>query len=317
MLRQVDAETIHRVLAYGPLIERLRRAFHDGASVPPRHHHTIPIDRATPDGTLLLMPAWVPGRHIGIKTVTVFPGNVRAGLPSVIGTYTLLDGRTGAPLALLDGVALTLRRTAAASALASGFLSRLESEVLLMVGAGALAPHLIGAHCAVRPIRQVLLWNRSIARARALAADLSQRMRGPAFIVTDNLEGAVRQADVITCATLSPDPVIRGAWLRPGQHVDLVGGFTPKMREVDDLGIKIARIYVDTRPGALAEAGDLVDPIRRNIITEGHIQGDLFDLARGRVRGRQQPEEVTLFKSVGTALEDLVAAEMVVEQLPA
>jgi ornithine cyclodeaminase len=264
---------------------------------------------------LLLMPAWTASgeQFLGCKLVTVFPDNAKAGRPSLYGTYLLLSGETGEPLAVLDGRVLTAWRTAAASALAAEYLARADAAHLVMIGAGAVAPHLVRAHASVRPIDRVTLWNRTRARAERLAAELRRDDRD--ITIADDLEAAVRRADIVSCATLSATPLVRGAWLREGTHVDLVGGFTPAMREADDAAIRRARIYVDTRVGALKEAGDIVDPIRRGVISEADVQGDLFDLCRGTAPGRTTAAEITLFKSVGTAIEDLAAAVLVWRQV--
>jgi alanine dehydrogenase len=258
------------------------------------------------------MPAWQSGRSLGVKIVTVFPGNTKRSLPAVYGTYVLLDVETGKPLALLDGTALTLRRTAAASALAADFLARQDSAVHLMVGTGALAPHLAAAHAAMRPIRETRIWGRDPQKATALAARLAES--GIPAAPTRDLAEAAGTADIVTCATLASEPVIHGDWLRPGTHVDLVGGYTPEMREADDTAVRRARVYVDTAAAA-QEAGDIVQPLRSGALADDGIIGDLFDLTRGSVTGRGDPGEITLFKSVGTALEDLAAAELVLTRL--
>ena len=270
------------------------------------------IDTGGEPGTLLLMPAWQKGRHIGIKTLTLFPDNPARGIPTVLGVYILLDGETGETLAVIDGPALTLRRTAAASALAAQYLAREDAKRLLMVGAGALAPHLVRAHASVRPIEEVTIWNRTPARAEALA--LALRETGLRAVASPDLERAARRADVISCATMTSDPLVKGAWLKPGTHLDLVGGFKPSMREVDDDAVRAARLYVDVRESALEEAGDIVDPLQRGVIRDGDVLGDLFDLTRGSVGGRRNDEEITLFKSVGNALEDLAAAQALIEK---
>lgn len=310
-LRLIDAAAVHRGLDYSALIERLREAFRVGCEIPVRHHHAIATSGGQ-GGTLLLMPAWRPEGSLGIKSVTVFPDNAARSLPSVIGLYLLLDATTGAPRALIDGVALTLRRTAAASALAATFLARADASRLLMVGAGALAPHLLCAHAAVRPIREIRVWNRTPERAAELVRQLVGE--GLAAVVADDLAEAAAWADVISCATLSTTPLVRGAWLKPGAHLDLVGGFTPAMREADDAAVTRARVYVDTRAGAGKEAGDIVDPTSRGVIAAADIVGDLFELCRGERPGRTQHSQITLFKSVGTALEDLAAAELLTGQ---
>ena len=294
------------MLDYPSLVEALREMFRGGCEAPVRHHHDVP------GGTLLLMPAWQAGDAAGIKIVTVFPGNAARALPSVQGLYLLLDGATGVPRALLDGPALTVRRTAAASALAAHYLARDGGLCHLMVGTGALAPHLIAAHAALRSVRETRIWGRDPAKAAALARSLAAT--GMAVQPADDLESAVRAADIVTCATLARAPLVRGAWLSPGTHLDLVGGYTPDMREADDEAVRRARVYVDTRAGATKEAGDIVQPLRSGVLAGEGIVGDLAELARGEAPGRRGDDEITLFKSVGTALEDLAAAELVAER---
>jgi alanine dehydrogenase len=298
-MRRFDADALAELLSGAGLVEALRDAFRGGVDAPARHHHHIPVPGAA-DGTLLLMPAWQAGGHLGVKIVSIFPDNASRGLNSVQGAYLLLDGTTGVPLALFDGAVLTRWRTGAASALAASYLARPDSARLLMVGTGSLAPHLVAAHAAVRPIREVRVWGRRPEQARALAAQLDSPARR-AIPVAD-LEAAVREADVVSCATLAREPLV------------LVGGFTTEMREADDEAVRRARVYVDTRAGALAEAGDVVQPLRSGILREEDIAGDLAGLARGLCDGRRTPHEITLFKSVGTAVEDLAAARYALER---
>lgn len=317
-MRFLDTAAVDAALSYPALVDVLHAAFVQGAISPPRHHHAVPLE-GQPEATLLLMPAWeastpggtAAGRYMGIKAVTVHPGNVDAGLPAVYGTYVLLSARSGLPLAVIDATRLTVWRTGAASALASRSLSRPESRTLVMVGAGALAPMLVRAHASVRPIREVVLWNRSPGRADALAADLARL--GLSIRRTDDLESAVRDADIVSTATLSTEPLIRGAWLRPGVHLDCVGAFKATMRETDDEAILRARVFVDTRAGAFAEAGDIVQPLRSGVISEAWIAADLAELARGSRPGRRSAQDITLFKSVGASIEDLAAAIAVYE----
>ncbi len=311
-MRIVSAADVEAALDFESLVERLRQAFRRDIVVPLRHHHTV----ETPDGvdaTLLLMPAWQTGRHIGIKMVTIFPDNAERGLPAVMGAYLLLDGETGSPLAMIDGPMLTARRTAAASALAASYLARPDCERLLMVGTGTLAPQLILAHAAVRPIRNVLVWGRTEDKA----AKLAKRLNRSDFRVqhTTDLEDAARGAHIISCATLSAEPLIAGAWLQNGQHLDLVGGFRPDMRETDDTAIRRARVFVDTRAGACKEAGDIVQPLESGVLEPDDIAADLFELTRGERAGRRFYDQITLFKSVGTAVEDLAAAQLTVERV--
>ena len=311
-MRIITADDIADTLSYESLIEALRRAFRDDITVPVRHHHVL--SRPGADATLLLMPAWTAASSgfVGCKVVTVFPDNATRDKPSLYGSYFLLSGETGEPLAVIDGRVLTAWRTAAASALAATFLARADASHLVMIGAGALAPHLIAAHAAVRPIRKVTLWNRTRRRADELAVRLGRQ--DLALAVADDLEAAVRAADIVSCATLASEPLVCGSWLKAGVHVDLVGGFTPTMREADDEAMIRARVYVDTGAGT-REAGDIVDPIRRGVIAESDISGDLFALCRGTASGRQSASEITLFKSVGSAIEDLAAAMLLWREL--
>lgn len=312
-MRILSAGEVDGALDDMVLIDRLESMFRAGCETPLRHHHALP------EGTLLLMPAWT-ARRIGIKLVTVFPGNARRSLPSVLGHYMLLDGSTGEPAALLDGTMLTKRRTACASGLAARYLAPASATRLLMIGTGALAPHLVRVHAKVRPIREVAIWGRRPEAAEDLARELARSLPGalgrPVSVrVVADRKAAIAEADVISCATLSKEPLVEGEWLREGQHVDLVGAYTPEMRESDDKAVWRARVYVDTRAGALKEAGDIVQPLRNGTLNEADVIADLFELTRGQQSGRLPGDvsSITLFKSVGTALEDLAAAELAVE----
>jgi len=305
----LDAEKVALALPVQLLIEKLREAFASDVAVPARTHHDVIVPGGNA-GTLLLMPAWRAGAHLGVKIVTVFPDNAKHGDPAVYGSYLLMSADSGKPVALLDGTELTLRRTAAASALASTYLSRQGAKTLLLVGTGNLAPYLVNAHAAARPIQNVCIWGRRQEAAQLLAEELS----GSSFdvVTTTDLQEAVRQADIISCATLASDPLIKGEWLGEGQHLDLVGAFTPEMSEVDSAAIGRADVYVDTRLGALSEAGEIVQAIENGVMAESDIKGSLRELATGAVSGRASDSEITLFKSVGTALEDLAAAELAI-----
>jgi len=307
-VRTITAEDVDRVLTYSALVEALREAFRADIKAPVRHHHAIG------NATLLLMPARSGGNEtaepfLGTKIVTVFPDNGKLSKPAVLGSYILMSGVTGEPLAVMDGTALTRWRTACASALAASYLAREDAAHLVMIGAGALAPHLVRAHASVRPIKKVTLWNRT--RGRAVQAAFGLAVGGLEVEVSDDLEAAVREADIVSCATLSATPLVHGKWLKKGAHVDLVGGFTPKMREADDDAVKKARVYVDTRAGATKEAGDIVQPLKSGALKKESIHGDLFGLCREETKGRTGNMQITLFKSVGTAIEDLAAAMLV------
>ena len=318
----ISADDVDRALTFPGLVETLRTAFSAGAVQPVRHHHTI----ERPDGaasTLLLMPAWTDfraagasaGGYIGVKVVTVSPDNNALGKPAVMGLYLLLDGITGEPRALIDGQRLTQWRTACASALAASYLARKDASRLLIVGAGALAPFLARAHAAVRPIREIRIWNRTLANAEKVAQELSRH--GLSARASEDLDSELALADIISSATISSTPLIKGALLKPGTHVDLVGAFTPDMRESDDDAIARARVYVDTRAGATKEAGDIVQPLASGVLKPEAIVADLRELARGERKGRETASEITLFKSVGAALEDLAAGVAVFQKLSA
>jgi ornithine cyclodeaminase len=313
----LDAAQVAARLDRRTLIDALDAAFRQPHHVPDRQHYRIegPPGNASKSagadgaggGTLLLMPAWNPGGALGIKLVTVFPDNAQRGLPSVNASYLLLDAATGQPRAFLDGGELTLRRTAAASALAARYLAPSDAQRLLLVGTGKLAPHLVESHILMRPIREVRIWGRRAARAHALAASLQRP--GVSISVTEDLEASTHWADIVTCATLSHEPLVRGAWLRPTQHLDLVGAFTPQMREVDDEAIARCALYVDTRAGALSESGEIIGALTRGVIQQSAILAEFSDLPAGSFK-RQDPRAITIFKSVGSALEDLVAANL-------
>ena len=307
----ISAADVDRALTFPGLVEVLRDAFRDGAVQPVRHHHAV--ERPGSAGsTLLLMPAWTDFKaadgkdgHIGVKIVTVSPDNNAIGKPAVMGLYLLLDGATGEPEALIDGQRLTQWRTASASALAASYLAREDASRLLVIGAGALSSFLAKAHSAVRPITTIRIWNRTPANAEKVAAAL--RAEGFAAEAASDLEAELGQADIVSSATISQTPLVRGALLKAGAHVDLVGGFTPDMREADDDAISRARVFVDTLAGATKEAGDIVQPLASGVLKQDRIVAELAELARGQKKGRESDAEITLFKSVGAALEDLAA----------
>jgi ornithine cyclodeaminase len=318
-MKLISPAEVDGLLNWPDMIEAINNAFRQGVVQPVRHHHTV----NRPDGsasTLLLMPAWSDfdalgdssKGYLGVKIVTVSPDNGAVAKPAVMGVYLLMDGKTGEPKALIDGQRLTLWRTAGASALAARYLAREDASRLVVLGAGALSGFLARAHSAVRPIAQISIWNRNFTGAEKIAGELIAD--GFNARAVKDKDAVIAEADIVSAGTLSTEPLILGKHLKPGTHVDLIGAFTPEMRESDDECVKRARVFVDTLDGALKEGGDLVQPIKAGAISKSHVIGDLFGLARATVEGRQSPDEITLFKSVGAALEDLAAGILIYEK---
>ena len=309
-MQHFNAAAVQCALPWQALVAALRQAFIQGCEVPARHTHVI--DAAGTTATVLLMPAWRSGGHLGVKTVAIFPDNSALGLPSVHAIYTLFSATTGEPLAVMDGGELTARRTAAASALAADFLARPDVTRLLLVGAGRVASLMPGALRSVRPgLSDVVVWSRRPESAERLATGL--RSQGFAARACTDLQAAVRQAHVVSCATLATQPLVQGKWLAPGSHLDLIGSFTPAMREADGACFARSRVFVDTEE-ALTKAGDVLQAVAEGHFQHRAVQGTLAALCRGEVKGRHAAGEITLFKSVGTALEDLAAAGLVLHR---
>ena len=289
------------------LIQALKEAFSmDTTEVPLRHHHDFPNPKEGVESTLLLMPAWNPGNEAGVKIVTVSPNNGKYDLPAIQGTYVYMDAHKGSVKAILDAKQLTAKRTAAASALAAKYLAKMNASTMLMIGTGALAENLIRAHATVRPLQKIYVWGRSLEKAFNVKDLLSSD--GLEIIPVSTVEEVISKVDIISCATLSAIPLVHGHHLVPGQHIDLVGAYKNNTREADDAAIKKSSVYVDTFQGGLKESGDIVIPLKSGILKESEICADLFELCSGRQKGRRSETEITLFKSVGHALEDLAAA---------
>ena len=315
-VRFVDAGTVARNLPFPDLIGTLRRAFAaTDLMAPARNHYGLDALGAG-HPVLLSMPAWSSRLGIGTKLVTVYPDNHKLGLPSIHGLYVLMDAATGRPEAVFDAGELTARRTAATSALASSFLSRPDSHTLLMIGTGRLSRVLPLAHATVRPLQRVLVWGRSADKARQTAQFLqSQGLDAEPF---ESLERACAQADIISCATLSSQAILVGDWLKPGTHVDLVGAFTPRMRETDDhVFARANAVWCDTKQGVLAEGGDVIQAIASGALDAKRICGELTDLCRAEQAPLRAQQLITVFKSVGAALQDLAAARLCLDRLTA
>ena len=305
---QIDNTFIESNTQFTELISALKIGFSSKSIiVPMRHHHDFPNPEVGAGSTLLLMPAWNPSKESGVKIVTVSPENGQFDLPSIQGTYIYFDAIKGTIKAILEAKSLTAKRTAAASALASSYLSNENSSSLLMIGTGALSINLIKAHAAVRPIKQVYIWGRNVEKAEAIC----KALQNEDFTITaiQNIADKISEVDIISCATLSKTPLVLGKHIKPGQHIDLVGAYKKDMREADDETMAKASIYVDTFQGGLKESGDIVIPLENGTIKEHEIKADLFALCSDNAQGRTDANDITVFKSVGHALEDLVAAK--------
>lgn len=303
-MRHFDAEATRAALPFPALISALERMFIEGCEVPQRHQHQLGQDL-----TLLIMPAWQLGGLLGIKTVSIAPGNAEQGLPGLFSSYSLFDASTGQPLAMLDGNEITSRRTAAASALAASRLANPASSTLLVVGSGRVAALLPAAYRAAMPgLKRVLVWARRPEAAKELVEQW--QALGIEATVADDLAPACAQADIVSCATLAREPLIRAEWLKPGSHLDLIGGFTPQMREAHSDCFVDAALWVDTDE-ALRKSGDLLQPLAEGVITPASVRGDLAALCRLAPGAAHQANKRSVFKSVGTGLEDLAAARLV------
>jgi alanine dehydrogenase len=307
----LNAEQIRSLATTPRVIEALRKTFAAGGVTTVRTPTQMPGGSA--DRLFVSMLAMDRSGGPVIKLLTILPENRPQGLLTVQGAIVVFS-KTGVPVAILDGTVITHLRTGAASALASTYLSREDSSHLVILGTGALAPTMAASHCAVRSIKRVSVWGRRPEQAKATAEAIRAKVGASIDVaVTDSIEKAVATADIVSSSTSSPTPILAGKWLKPGTHVDLVGSFQPTKRESDDDVVLRSRIFVDTFHGALHEGGDVVEPISRGVISRDRIEGELADLASGRVKGRGSNDEVTLFKSVGTAIEDLATARMLVE----
>lgn len=308
-MQHFDADATAAALPYPALVAALRKLFISGCETPPRHVHAIAAADGSPAGTMLLMPAWRAGHFIGLKAVNVFPANTQRKLPALHAVYTLFDASTGVALAQMDGMALTTRRTVAASALAASMLARPDAQRLLVLGAGRVAAELPWAMRAAMPrLERFDVWARRVEAAQALAAQW--RRAGLDAHVCTELAAGVRTADIVSCATLATTPLVHGAWLEPGTHLDLIGAFTPQMRESDGACFTRGRVFVDG-DDAMLKAGDLLQAISEGAFSSHQLQATLAQLCRGQHAGRRDAAEITVFKSVGHALEDLAAAELV------
>ena len=308
-IRLLSAADVVRALPMTDAIEGLKDAYArlstGQAIVPLRSRIDVPEMGAT-----LVMPGYLEkGDTIAVKTVSVFPSNAQKGLPVIHALVTVLDAETGVPIALLEGGALTAIRTGAASGAATDLLARKDAQSVAIFGSGVQARTQLEAVCTVRDIKEVRIFSLDRSQAEQFALEMAGRGPIPAEItVAKNADIAVRGADIICTATTSSVPVFDGKLLKPGAHVNGVGSFIPTMQEVDLVTVQRALVVVDSRTAVWAEAGDLIIPLQNGDINENHIHAELGEIVAGKQLGRQTPNQITFFKSVGVAVQDVAAA---------
>ncbi len=311
-MRLITNEEVAKYLSYDKLIDALFDIFCSHYEMPLRHHHFYPVADGQ-ENTLILMPSWNE-QYLGIKQIILAPGNTSKGIPTVSALYTLFDVETGKPLAMLNAEELTSRRTACTSALAARYLAPENPKVLLVLGGGRVAQNLVPAHAVVREYDEILVWMRNKEKFDEFQKTIPDTLKDKVGLAND-LESAVRSADVISAATMTVDPLIKGEWLKGGAYLDLIGSYKPNMREADDDVIAKSKIFVDSRMGALHEAGELAIPIANGLIKETDVVADLTELCKGKHKGRATDNETILFKSAGLAIEDLAGALLVFREM--
>lgn len=304
-MKVITAEKVHAALSYPALIDALQDGYAGDFTMPPRQLFPLDEDGSNHDAFALL-PSW--GRDfIGVKAFTYFP-DAKAPHRSVYAQILLFDRSHGTPLALVDGTTVTLWRTAGISGLATRLLSRPQSETLLLIGTGHLAPYLIRANASVRPLKRILVWGRHPAKAEAVCAMARGEFPDIEVTTAPDRQAACREADIIVCATGSHEPLVEGAWIRPGTHTDFIGNHHPTKRECDTALIQNSKVYVDSYVNAMKEAGEILVPIDEGVFSREAIVADLVEMCRDASLLRQSDQDITLFKSIGMALSDLIGA---------
>ena len=308
-MKIIEAEQVNQALNFPLLINSLATGFKKDFGMPPRQVFSLSADPTVRDGFAVL-PAWTD-EVVGLKAFTHFPENAALGLPVLHSKILLFNRSDGVPLAMIDGTSVTLWRTAAVSALASRFLARADSQTMLLLGTGNLAIPLVNAHLAEHTLSQIFLWGRSKEKVSVLKQSLMLLHPQVHFITVNDLPECVALVDIVVCATASAAPLVFGDNVMPGCHVDLLGNHSPDRRECDTALISKSSIYVDYRPNVLKEAGEILIPIAEGKFKAGNIRGDLAELCRGGISARSGFSQITVFKSVGTALSDLICAHLV------
>jgi len=306
-IRFLSAEDVRKTLSMAEAIEAVKGAFVElsrGEAVVPSR---TPMALPDPQGGALFMPVYLPGcEQIGLKTVTLFQENPRRGLPVIHALFLIMDGRDGRPLAVMDGEYLTALRTGAASGLATELLASRRARCVAVIGTGVQGRTQLEAVCAVRPIERAHVVDGDGGKAEAFAREMSEELSIP--VAAAETKEALTGCDVLCTATPATDPLFSDQLLRPGTHINAVGSYRPEMREIPEATVARARVIVDSRAACLAEAGDLIQPIQAGLIDEEHVSTEIGEVAAGARQGRTSEEQITLFKSVGNAVQDLAAA---------
>ena len=307
----LDADTLLQAMPFSQLVDELAELHREPIGLV---DEMLMESKDAEDNTshFFIRTGWQPEKAVGAKVITVFPRNNKAGVwPSIQAVYILFEGTNGSPLACLDGTALTWLKTASDSALGSKLLSRPNIESMLMIGAGQMAPHLVHAHCAVRPsLRRVMIWNRTPEKAQALCTQLTGQIANVEFSATGDLQAVTGSVDLICSAIACDEPIIQGDWLKDGTHVDLIGAYTASMREADDDCLRRGSLFVDARETTIHQIGELMIPLASGVISEDDVLADLADLCQQRHRGRSSDAEITIFKNGGGGHLDLMCARL-------
>ena len=305
-MKILTAEDVHAALSYPAMVDALQEAYSGSFNMPPRQVFLLD-DQPDNYDAFAVLPSW-NDELVAVKSFTYFPDNPKPKYASLYSKIMLYDRKHGQPLALVDGTSVTFWRTAGISGLASRLLSREDSKTLLLLGTGNLAPYIIRAQLSVRPIDRVMVWGRTLANAQAVVKQLAKENDAVRFEVADDLQAACGEADIIVSATGSHEPLVLGDWVRPGTHTDFIGNHHATKRECDTALVAKSKVYADSYVNCFKEAGEVLVPIDEGAISKDHVVGELMQMCSGAVALRESEDEITLFKSIGLALSDLVGA---------
>lgn len=313
-MKIISAEEVQQTLSFEELIPALKTAFCNDFGMPQRQMYPLPGGSAEKHDTFAVLPAWT-NDVIGVKSFTHYPENPSKNRLTVAAQVLLFDRKTGSPIALVDGTSLTYWRTAAVSALAASLMARKDASTLLLFGTGELAPYMALAHASIRPIKHIFIHGRSEEKMRKVQTIVQAARPDIQVDICNHFEDVITQSDIISCATGSPTPLFKSIHLAAGTHIDLVGNHHKNCRECDTATIKMSHVIVDSRLNVLNEAGEILIPLNEGSIEESHIKGELAELCSSKAQGRKSNSQITLFKSVGTALGDIASAYHVYQSL--